>query len=68
MSAEPTADDELPPGDPRVLFVMNLVLSALFSYAVLFGFDYIDLVAFSWLRLAGLTFVVMVVTYLAVLR
>jgi len=54
-------------GDPRVHFVMNLVLSALFAYIVLRGLDLLRTVEFSYLRLAGLTVLLMVVTQLLVL-
>jgi hypothetical protein len=64
----PPDEEDLPPGDPRVLFLMNLVLSTLFSYAVLMGFDFLDVVQFTWPRLAGVTLVVMLVTHLAILR
>lgn len=50
-------------GDPRVLFVLNAVLSASFAAIVLAGAGALDLVAFSWPRLAALTILLMVVTY-----
>ncbi|MFB6205194.1 MAG: hypothetical protein ABEJ05_01510 [Haloglomus sp.] len=55
-------------GDPRVLFVMNLVLSLAFSYVVVWGLDFIDTVAFSWQLVGTMTLVLMVVTWLLVLR
>ena len=51
-------------GDPRVLLVMNLVLSALFCYVVVWGLDFIDAVEFSWPLVAGATVVLAVVTHL----
>lgn len=53
-------------GDSRVLFVMNLVLSAAFSALVVWGLSFIDLLEFTWQTVAALTGVLMVVTYLVV--
>ncbi len=50
-------------GDPRVLFALNLVLSALFCYAVLRGLDFIGAVGFSWGLVAGTTVLLMVLTH-----
>ena len=53
-------------GDPRVLFVMNLVLSSAFASVVVWGLGYIDVIAFSWrtvaLVAAALVFVTHVIT------
>lgn len=51
-------------GDPRVLFVMNLVLSTLFCYVVVRGLDFIGVVGFSWPLVAGTTAVLVIVTHL----
>ena len=51
-------------GDPRVLFVMNLVLSSIFASAVVWGLDFIDLLAFSWQTVALLAAALMFLTYL----
>lgn len=51
-------------GDPRVLFVMNFVLSVLFCYLVLNGLDFIGVVGFSLPLLAGATATLMVITHL----
>ncbi|WP_169794646.1 hypothetical protein [Haloprofundus marisrubri] len=53
-------------GDPRVLLVMNLVLSLLFASVVLYGLDFAGVVAFTWQRLAGATAVLMVLTFLVI--
>jgi hypothetical protein len=53
-------------GDPRVLFVMNLVLSAAFAALVVWGLSFLDLLEFTWQTVAVLTGVLMVVTYLVV--
>ncbi|MEM4782047.1 MAG: hypothetical protein QXG03_10880 [Halalkalicoccus sp.] len=50
-------------GDPRVLFAMNLVLSAVFCYTVIWGLDFIGAVTFSWPLVAGATALLMVVTH-----
>ncbi len=50
-------------GDPRVLFVLNAVLSAAFASIVLSLLEFADLVSFTWLRFAVLTILLMVVTY-----
>jgi hypothetical protein len=53
-------------GDPRVLFVMNLVLSAAFGTFVIWGLSVIGVLAFNWRNVAILTALLMVVTYLVV--
>ncbi len=50
-------------GDLRVLFVMNLVLSAVFCYVALRGLALIDMISFSWELFAGGTIVLMALTY-----
>lgn len=50
-------------GDPRVHFVMNLVLSAVFVYVVLTGLDFVGAVAFTVPRFAGGTLVLMLLTH-----
>lgn len=50
-------------GDPRVLFVMNLVLSAVFCYVALRGLALIDMIPFSWELFAAGTIVLMALTY-----
>ncbi|AGN01659.1 hypothetical protein L593_08570 [Salinarchaeum sp. Harcht-Bsk1] len=51
-------------GDPRVHFVMNLVLSGLFAYIVLWGLDLLGVVGFTLTRLATATLLLMVLTYI----
>ena len=53
-------------GDPRVLFVMNLVLSAAFGTLVIWGLSFIDVLEFGWQNVAVLTGLLMIVTYLVV--
>ena len=50
-------------GDPRVLFVMNLALSTAFASFVVWGLSFVDLIPFSWQRVAVLAALLMVVTY-----
>lgn len=50
-------------GDPRVLFAMNLVLSATFCYTVVWGLDFIGALEFSWPLIAGATALLMVITH-----
>jgi len=53
-------------GDPRVLFVLNLVLSAALATAVVWGLSVVDRLAFGWTNVAALTGLLMVVTYLVI--
>ena len=53
-------------GDPRVLFVMNLVLSATFGTFVVWGLSFIGMLEFGWQNVAVLTALLMVVTYVVV--
>jgi hypothetical protein len=55
-------------GDIRVLLVLDLLLSATFAWVVLWGLDFVDVVAFSPRNVAAATLVLAVVTYLLVLR
>lgn len=55
-------------GDPRVLFVLNLVLSGLFSLVVVSGLAFITAAEFTWGRVAVSTAALMVLTWLFVLR
>ncbi|MCH7659215.1 MAG: hypothetical protein IH933_01070 [Euryarchaeota archaeon] len=51
-------------GDPRVLFVINFLLSAAFCYIVLQGLVFIGATEFSLTMFAGGTIVLMVLTHL----
>lgn len=55
-------------GDPRVLLVLNLLLSALFSATVVFGLSFVGVLTFAWRTVAIGTAVLMVLTWLVVLR
>lgn len=50
-------------GDPRVLFVLNAVLSASFVGIVLSLAELADITTFTWVRFAVLTALLMTVTY-----
>lgn len=54
-------------GDSRVHFVMNLVLSTLFGYVIVFGLSFVDVVAFSWRTVGVAAAIVFGLTYLFVL-
>ncbi len=51
-------------GDPRVLFVMNLVLSAVFGTVVVWGLSVVGLLGFSVWNAASLTLILMAITHL----
>ena len=70
MGAEPEGEEESPfdsKGDPRVHFVMNLILSSIFAYIVLWGLDLIGALKFSTLRLVLATIILMGLTQVLVL-
>lgn len=54
-------------GDPRVLFVLNLTLSFVFSTAVFGGLAFVGVVPFEWTRVAIGTAALVLVSYLVVL-
>lgn len=67
------ADDEPDPlaaseGDPRVLLVLNVVLSFVFSYIVVWGLDFVGAAEFSLVNLALGTLVLVLVTHLTIMR
>lgn len=51
-------------GDPRVLFVMNLVLSSVFATGIVWGLDFIGAVSFGWRNVGILALLLMILTYL----
>lgn len=55
-------------GDIRVLLVLDVVLSFVFSLLVFSGLSFVDVVAFSWSGVAAATGALTLITYLAVLR
>lgn len=50
-------------GDPRVLLLLNAVLSASFVWIVLVLADFGNVVAFTWERFVGLSLVLMALTF-----
>lgn len=55
-------------GDIRVLVGLDLLLSAVFATVVVWGMDFVGVVAFTLRNVAVATLVVAVLTYLVVLR
>lgn len=55
-------------GDPRVHVVMNAALSTVYAAVVVWGLDFIDLVAFTVRNVAVAAVVIFALTYLIVLR
>lgn len=55
-------------GDPRVLSVLNLLLSFVFSLVVVWGLSFIDLAAFSWTNVGLATLALFLITWVVVLR
>ncbi|UPW01725.1 hypothetical protein M0R88_06385 [Halorussus gelatinilyticus] len=53
-------------GDPRVLFAMNLVLSAAFSWVLVSALSFVGVTPFSWRRVALTTAGLVVLTYVVV--
>ena len=51
-------------GDPRVHLLINLVLSVLFGWIVVYGLSFITEMAFSLRRVAMVAVVLMILTYL----
>lgn len=55
-------------GDPRVLLVLNIVLSFLFTLMVVSGLDFIDLLAFRWRTVGIGTAILVLITHVVVMR
>lgn len=55
-------------GDPRVLAVINLVLSFVFSVVVVWGLEFIGIGAFTLKNVALATATLWVLTWIVVLR
>jgi hypothetical protein len=49
-------------GDPRVLFVMNLVLSAVFATGVVWGLDFVAMASFTPRTVVAATLLIMAAT------
>ena len=55
-------------GDIRVLLVLDIVLSFVFSLMVVSGLSYVGLATFTWPNVGVATAALALITYLAVLR
>ncbi|MUW15610.1 hypothetical protein GJ633_13965 [Halorubrum sp. CBA1125] len=55
-------------GDPRVILLLNAVLSAWFAGTVLWGLDLLGAAAFTLRNAATFALIVFALTYVAVLR
>ena len=55
-------------GDPRVLFVLNLLLSFAFCSVVVWGLEFVGLGTFAWERVGVVTVGLMLFNQLVVLR
>lgn len=53
-------------GDPRVLFVTNLVLSSAFAALVVWGLSLLGVLEFGWQPVAVLAALLVVVTHVVV--
>lgn len=53
-------------GDPRVLVVLNLVLSFIFAYFIIWGLSFMGALEFSWTTVGGATLALAVITYIIV--
>ena len=51
-------------GDPRVLLIMNAVLSTLFSWSIVWGLSLLDLAEFTVINVATGAIVLFSLTYL----
>ncbi len=50
-------------GDPRVLLVMNAVLSILFAWMVIWGLSFLDIVQFGIVNVATAAILLFTMTY-----
>ncbi|GAB7009782.1 hypothetical protein [Halorubrum trueperi] len=55
-------------GDPRVLLLLNAILSTWLAWTTIWGLDLLDVVAFSVQNVATLALIVFALTYVMVLR
>jgi len=55
-------------GDIRVLVVLDLALSFVFSWLVFSGLAFVDVMAFSWTKVGLATVALALITYTAVLQ
>ena len=55
-------------GDIRVLIVLDLALSFVFSWLVLSGLAFVDLTEFTWAKVGIATVALALITFMAVLN
>lgn len=55
-------------GDPRLVLLLNAILSTWFAWTVLWGLDLLDVVTFSAQNVAALALIIFALTYVVVLR
>ena len=55
-------------GDIRVLLVLDIVLSFVFSLVVLSGLEFVNLTEFTWTKVGLATAALALITYMAVLK
>ena len=53
-------------GDPRVVFVMNLVLSSVFATVLVSALSFVGVMTFAWDSMALTAAALMLVTYIVV--
>ncbi|KTG19985.1 hypothetical protein [Haloferax profundi] len=63
MSDGETGEIEWGEGDPRVVFVMNIVLSSIFATVVVYGLSYLELMAFTFVNVATAALLLIALTY-----
>jgi len=55
-------------GDPRLILLLNAVLSSWFAWTVIWGADLLNLVEYTLTNVATLAIVLFALTYVVVLR
>lgn len=55
-------------GDPRLILILNAVLSTWFAWTVVWGADLLNLIEYSLTNIATLALILFALTYVVVLR
>lgn len=55
-------------GDPRLLLLLNAVLSAWFAWTVSWGLDMLDIASLTTVNVGALALIIFALTYVLVLR
>lgn len=58
-----TGEIEWGKGDPRVVFVMNVILSSIFATVVVYGLSFLDLMTFTFVNVATAALLLIAITY-----